>query len=522
MDSFRSFIRTHDNLNTLIPHHHTLGSVIATTNHNNQLRNLIALVTTFILPVAVLVALQITSLPLNSASATWTARTCSITAIVLACYYWLRLIPGKSHTQGIATTSAAISVLCSLLILTNPREVTHASPQKYITETLFGTQSSPEPFLGYSNRLIVTQFKSEKKLNLKGRNLSYAVLSDADLDHVDFSGAILVGANLRGAHLNNAIFGCLNLASENTSASAETHRARAQCTNLTGADLTLAEAHNSNFFRANLTLANLEGAKLTGSNLSGAEAYGARFKNAKLMGAEIAGAKFWAADMTNTRMQGAHGYKASFKAANLSHAILHGAKLRETGFELANLDNSQLSGADITGSTLIGASIVGATFHMAVAGTMPRLAAAKIAHTADPSFFQNSVDYDRILIDATRGVKSPETVRIITQRLQRLNPNFPISKAMHFYMSATQAFLAAAEDERMQGAGKSANATPEQKAKEVDAIYNAMLADSLAHFACHKNFGKIIQRGLQANGRIRDLGSDAELYHSTLLRLNCP
>ncbi len=109
---------------------------------------------------------------------------------------------------------------------------------------------------------------------LKGVNLSYAFLNEADLTKADLSNAELSvadasNADLTGANLSNAsLFR----------------------TNLTGANLSGANLGGAKLRKACLKGANLEGANLNGADLSLADLRGAELKNISLSGANFTGA----------------------------------------------------------------------------------------------------------------------------------------------------------------------------------------------------------------------------------------
>jgi hypothetical protein len=132
--------------------------------------------------------------------------------------------------------------------------------------------------------------------DLRGADLSWANLREANLSGANLSWANLFNSNLSGANLSGA--------------------------NLSGANLSWA-----NLFNSNLSGANLSGANLSGANLSEADLSWANLSGANLSGADLSGAKLLEADLINANLSGANLSWANLSEADLSWANLSGAKL---------------------------------------------------------------------------------------------------------------------------------------------------------------------------------------------------
>jgi uncharacterized protein YjbI with pentapeptide repeats len=141
-------------------------------------------------------------------------------------------------------------------------------------------------------------------LLLKGRDLTGADLSEADVRHVDFTGAILNRANLRGAWANKATFD-----------------------------------------NAQLHGAWLASAQLQGASLHGAQLQGAALVDAQLQGAWLAAAQLHGASLENAQLQGATLVNAQLQGARLDIARLQRASFDSAGLQSASLDGAQLQGA---------------------------------------------------------------------------------------------------------------------------------------------------------------------------------
>jgi uncharacterized protein YjbI with pentapeptide repeats len=129
------------------------------------------------------------------------------------------------------------------------------------------------------------------------------------LDCVHLYGIDLTNADLRGANLSDAIVNQSNLTGANLSGANLTSMGMFE-TNLTGANLTGATAIHAILDRANLTNANLSGAIVTGASITQAN-----LSNANLSGADLRGT-----DLRDSNLSG-----AVLSHANLGGTLLEGA-----------------------------------------------------------------------------------------------------------------------------------------------------------------------------------------------------
>jgi uncharacterized protein YjbI with pentapeptide repeats len=164
-----------------------------------------------------------------------------------------------------------------------------------------------------------------ESVDLRDRNLRFAVLNKSSLYSADLSGADLRKATLDRASLHEA-----NLNATEVQSGAQ----------LQGATLT--------------------NAQLAGAKLMGAKLQGAQLSNASLEGADLTEAHLEAANLSSAQLQGADLSRAYLEAADLTAARLQGATLISTHLEIAHLSAAELQGADLTGAHLDGASLNGA------------------------------------------------------------------------------------------------------------------------------------------------------------------
>lgn len=144
--------------------------------------------------------------------------------------------------------------------------------------------------------------------NLKGINLSDALLHDADLSFCDLTRANLEGARLAEAKLRNA---CLYRV--------RARGARADGIRARGADFTHAELQEAKLRNACLRHANMWNAKLGGAWLHGADLTCARLDHADLSSARLMGCTLDSAVLFFTNLRG----------ADLSEAFVFDAFTRE-------------------------------------------------------------------------------------------------------------------------------------------------------------------------------------------------
>jgi uncharacterized protein YjbI with pentapeptide repeats len=179
-------------------------------------------------------------------------------------------------------------------------------------------------------------------LNLRGRDLKFAIfynsnLQKADLIEAKLHGAFLWGARLQGVNLYGA--------------------------KLQGAHLSGAQLQGANLRGAELQSANLYGTQLQGVNLERAQLQEVYLTGAQLQGANLLAVQLWGANLYGVSLQGANLNGAELQGANLSSADLQGASLREAQLQGVNLAEARLQGSDLSKAQLQGADLNGAYLH---------------------------------------------------------------------------------------------------------------------------------------------------------------
>jgi uncharacterized protein YjbI with pentapeptide repeats len=134
---------------------------------------------------------------------------------------------------------------------------------------------------------------------------------------------------------------------------------------LRGRSLRFANMRESRLFGANLEYTDLRGADfgaahLDGARLTGAQLENANLYNAHLEGAVMLGAHLEGAQLTEAHLQGATVNSAYLGGAQLNHAHLDGINGDAAHFEGASLENAQIRGGTFYGASFQGADLLGA------------------------------------------------------------------------------------------------------------------------------------------------------------------
>ena len=164
-------------------------------------------------------------------------------------------------------------------------------------------------------------------------------LTGADLKRADLTGANLAGANLTGANLHEAVLRSADLTS-----------AVLDEANLNGADVRLAALPGASMQRAMMYRAMFDGADLSQANLTEAAA-----GLVSLSRTNLAGAVMWAVDLRNARIT-----DADLRGADLRFSWAHGAQFIRSDLSGAILSDTVMVGVNLTQAKLVGAELLSA------------------------------------------------------------------------------------------------------------------------------------------------------------------
>lgn len=176
-------------------------------------------------------------------------------------------------------------------------------------EMLAATYQDPEK----SEQIVLAHTKG---LDLKDRDLRFAVLQGANLTKADFDGAQLQGADLVKSKVQRAILSHADMRGANLAF------ANLQESDLLGAQMQGTSFLDAQLQGANLVFADLQVAVLSGTQLQGADLSGAQLLGADLSRADLSGADLSGADLSGANLVGVQLYGADFSDANLNVANL--------------------------------------------------------------------------------------------------------------------------------------------------------------------------------------------------------
>jgi uncharacterized protein YjbI with pentapeptide repeats len=204
------------------------------------------------------------------------------------------------------------------------------------------------------------------RIDLRGRDLSFADLFGSTIIGADFTGAdlteaTLAQANVSGSNFSDATLARSNLlladASEAVFQSATMTDSFLSGANFDGADFTTADisgsgmedsrAINADFFRVSAQGVSFGRSLLAGANFEEAILFGADFRESRLLGAKF---------------PGAHALGAGFDRADARFAEWTGAHLAAASFYRADLTGARFVSARLMGASLKGAAVTGAVF----------------------------------------------------------------------------------------------------------------------------------------------------------------
>lgn len=178
--------------------------------------------------------------------------------------------------------------------------------------SLFSATPNPEIVAQLRSGQWTDALPKIESLDLQGRNLRHAQLSNA----------LLCKANLRNANLQDA----------------DLSYAQLQGANMAGVKIINGDMSLTQLQGANLESAQLQGASLYKSNLQGAD-----LSNAQLQATTLIGGQLQGANLSSAQLQCVELFASNLNGADLSNANLVGADLQEAQLYGANLDNSKTS-----------------------------------------------------------------------------------------------------------------------------------------------------------------------------------
>lgn len=205
--------------------------------------------------------------------------------------------------------------------------------------------------------------------SLKDCNLSYADLSNSDIKLADFSHSVAKYANFGDSLIGfEAIFKECDLSDS-----------RISFANLNKADFTGANLQRASINNSIIQMASFEYADLRGANVTGSTFFGSSFKNAKAQaiqsishestpgfykikcGVDMSFTDFYNADMTASSLLDAWFIGANFNQTSVMCSDLVRCNFYGANFQLINLHSSNLTDSDMTGVYIDGSNFINST-----------------------------------------------------------------------------------------------------------------------------------------------------------------
>jgi uncharacterized protein YjbI with pentapeptide repeats len=198
-------------------------------------------------------------------------------------------------------------------------------------------------------------------LNLRGRDLRFAELTDsiifrADLKSAKLQSANMKGIRLQGAYLRNADLSHANLAFAQMDR-VDLKDAVLNEANLSNAQIKFSYAKKASFRRAVLIKANFKGTNLEKADFRDAKLNYVNFDRSYLRKAD-----FSSADMKYVTLRGAFAVEAKLSESDLSHSFIEGSFMTNTNFFDAQLENATISATNLQRSKFERANLSDAKF----------------------------------------------------------------------------------------------------------------------------------------------------------------
>lgn len=268
-----------------------------------------------------------------------------ILSIYLLAFSWQTLTypgepfyyPLKNPLQVLLTTMSARwgKPLPPWLVIITPFDNTLSLPNEdFVDDALLKRLATDNVIDGKDRKSFVPH-------SLADRDLTGANFSKTDMRRMNFRGAKLTNAEFDGAWLQGASF---------------------DWADLQGASFNWAQLQGVSLNWVQLQGATLNEAQLQGASLREAKLHGALLLKAQLQGAflwlaQLQGASLWLTQLQGAFLKGAQLQGASLWLAQLQGATLEGANLQGASFERAQLQGVVLKGTQLQGASLRNASV---------------------------------------------------------------------------------------------------------------------------------------------------------------------
>ncbi len=245
-------------------------------------------------------------------------------------------------------------------------------------------------------------------LDLKGRDLRYADLTESLMPKVDLRKINGVTTKLNNAYLREAILFKANMAYVQLQ-NANLNGAQLQGSNLWGAqlqgvDMGLAQLQSTVMSRVQLQDADLTKAQLQGADLSWANMQNVTLNYAQLQGVNLLKTQLQGANLTEAQLQGAQLPASSLQNTDFQQAQLQGANLSSAELQNASFQEAQLQGVRLRGAGLQGAKLDQTNL------TLSDFTYSRYGKITDQYL-------DKLLGRLSHAIKNPELLKDITDKM---------------------------------------------------------------------------------------------------------
>lgn len=208
-----------------------------------------------------------------------------------------------------------------------------------------------------------------RELQVQGRDLTRANLTNVVAEEANFTGATLRGANFSGGRFHGAHFDGVNASNHpekrTTFTDCDLNDTKFYKANLTGAKMILIDAAEANFRNAILNYVAFNDSTLTGADFRSAIMHETDFNHcymqeANMEGCTVTDTNFRKAQMEGVSLNSAIVAEAIFREANMADAKMVKTTMVRCKLQGADLRGADLRGADLRGSNLKGADLRGA------------------------------------------------------------------------------------------------------------------------------------------------------------------
>lgn len=335
-------------------------------SHSEVILQTIVYSTIIISPIAILIMCQERFIPYHSIYANWWHRIVIILDLSMLWVMWPRWAFNRRGAGRNSTLKYISPVVLTIYVVF--LTIVLASWQNEYVGSKFGIKDNRNGIFGtgiYTNVLflpaedfvdddalrrlnsqevvpgsVLDRWPTPPNLDLRGRDLSGATLSSADLRQANFQAAVLSRVNFSGALLARAQF-AFSTINDAKFTGANIAEARLNLTTIIGTDFTGAKVDGASFHSSFIKDAKFIAAEMTGSYISATI---------------IVGSNFYLANLTGAIITSSVVISSQFNEAKVAASSIHGVEVIATSFLKTHFDAAELIGVRFYRSNFGGAT----------------------------------------------------------------------------------------------------------------------------------------------------------------------